>query len=194
MTGKPVLLPQMSNNHFLPPSDYVIIDGHKYKINADFRNWISIIEKVSDSKLSLRHKLCVLLTNGYVDELPPNIDTAISSLIEFMNRGKTKSGTVKSNSSRLFDFTADEGLIYAAFMQQYGIDLYRTNMHWHEFCTLFSALDENCAFMKVVFYRSIDCSKIKNEEKKKFYRKMKSIYKLDSEIDDETIADALFRL
>lgn len=176
---------------FLPPPKYVTIDGHRYEINTDFRTWISIIEAVSDNECSLKHKLCFLLTNGYKNELPPNIDKAISALMSFMNRHSAKSGSVKSNSSKLFDFTADEKLIYAAFMQQYGIDLYRSNMHWHEFCALFSALDENCAFMKTVFYRSVDVSKIKDTDKKKFYRKMKNLCKLESTVDDKSIAGAL---
>lgn len=175
----------------MPPPDYVTIDGHQYEINAGFRTWISIIETISDNNYSMKHKLCFLLTNGYKNELPPNIDKAISALMSFMNRQNIKSGRVKSNSSKLFDFTADEKLIYAAFMQQYGIDLYHSDMHWHEFCALFSALDESCAFMKTVFYRSVDIGKIKDADKKRFYRKMKNLYKLENAVDDKSIADAL---
>ena len=178
----------------MPPPDFVLIDGHKYKINTDFRTWIAIIETVSDNRISLKHKLCFLLTTGYINELPPNIDKAVNALLSFMNLNTGKGGTVKSNSVKLFDFTADEKLIYAAFMQQYGIDLYHSDMHWHEFSALFSALDEKCAFMKAVFYRSIDCGKIKDENKRKFYRKMKGLYRLDNTIDDGKIADALLLL
>ena len=47
------------------------------------------------------------------------------------------------------------------------------------------------SFMKTVFYRSVDVSKIKDTDKKKFYRKMKNLCKLESTVDDKSIAGAL---
>lgn len=39
-----------------------------------------------------------------------------------------------------FDYEADGDLIYSAFMQQYGIDLLESRMHWHKFLALFRGL------------------------------------------------------
>ena len=41
-----------------------------------------------------------------------------------------------------YDFEEDCGYIYAALLQQYGIDLTEVNMHWFKFLALFKALQD----------------------------------------------------
>ena len=89
------------------------------------------------------------------------------------------------------NFSCDEGLIYAAFMEQYGIDLYMVNLHWWSFMNLLNGLSDDTVFMKIVGYRSVKCESIKNKEMKKFYRKMKNKYRLSGDLCDEKIASAL---
>jgi hypothetical protein len=43
---------------------------------------------------------------------------------------------------------------------------------------LFDGLNDSTQFIKVVGYRSIKLSDIKDKEQKKYYRKMKQLYKL----------------
>ena len=69
-------------------------------------------------------------------------------------------------------------MIYSAFMQQYKIDLSDTRMHWWKFKALFGGLSEDTHIVKAIQYRTIDLSTIKDKEQKKFYKKMKSAYKL----------------
>lgn len=187
-TGSPVHLPKLMNKPFDTPPDFTVIDNVKYNINTDFRIWIEISEMLSQH-IPLKEKLCFLLVNGYCDKLPPNIDTAINALLTFMNMNDDSSHS--SGKEHIFSFTQDKNLIYAAFRQQYGIDLFRDNLHWWDFMILLSTLDENTAFMRIVGYRSVDCSKIKDENRKKFYRRMKNKYRLKRIVDEIDIADTL---
>ena len=55
-------------------------------------------------------------------------------------------------------------MIYSAFYQQYHIDLAAAKMHWWQFKVLFSGLNEDTQFIKVIGYRNTDLSEIKNTE------------------------------
>lgn len=94
-------------------------------------------------------------------------------------RDKKKESSSISNS-RPYDFNVDAPLIYSAFMAQYGIDLGATEMHWHKFLYLFNGLNEEHKISKIIQYRIMDLSQIKDKEQKKFYRKMKQMHKLPS--------------
>lgn len=54
-----------------------------------------------------------------------------------------------------YDFDVDAGLIYAAFIQCYNIDLSETDMHWFKFSALFNALN-NTVFNRVQEIRTQD--------------------------------------
>lgn len=63
-----------------------------------------------------------------------------------------------------YAFAEDDGRIYAAFWQAYGIRLREEKLHWGEFCALFSALCEP-PFGKIVGWRMMDLSDVKGREK-----------------------------
>lgn len=180
----------MNNKPFCTLPDFIKIGGKDYRINTDFKIWIEISSVLSDKSLSMSQKLCHLLLNGFCDSLPDSMEEAVTALLGFMNMYE-KGSARHSSSEQVFSFIKDEGLIYAAFRQQYGINLYTEALHWWEFLYLFSALDENTAFMRIVGYRSVDCSKIKNEEHKRFLRKMKNRHRLSEQLGDGDIAGAL---
>jgi hypothetical protein len=54
---------------------------------------------------------------------------------------------------RYMDFEQDAPLISAAFMQAYGIDLDKSNMHWFRFRGLLEAMPDDTTFSKVVELR-----------------------------------------
>jgi len=64
-------------------------------------------------------------------------------------------------------------------MQQYNIDLQEIKyMHWWKFKALFNGLAENTEIVKIMGYRAVNLSKIKDKEQKNFYKRMKKIYAL----------------
>ena len=86
------------------------------------------------------------------------------------------------NSKQAFDFEADADLIYAGFIQQYGIDLQTEEMHWWKFMILLENLGGDTRFQKIMEYRTLDLSaKGLSKEQKKFYQAMQEYYGLDTE-------------
>lgn len=84
----------------------------------------------------------------------------------------------KENIQRIYSFEYDDFYIFSAFLQQYGINLQKEDMHWYEFKSLFDGLTEDTKFIKIIQYRSVDLNDIKDKEMRKFYIKQKKIYKL----------------
>ncbi len=167
---------------------YITSNGIDYEINTQFNVWLEIIEYLSNNKMSDTDKLICLLMHGYKNDIPPDINDAVNGLFYFLSRGKQ---TSDSSGEALISFSQDEGLIYSAFLQQYHIDLFESDLHWWKFLYLLDALDENTSFMKIISYRSVDPGKIKDPDKKKFYRKLKNKYSLHHTIDEHKVAQAL---
>lgn len=189
--GRPVSLQRLMRKFFDALPSSVIVEGKAYVINTDFRLWAKICGYLESENFSYEEKILKLLCEAYTEELPPHLDSAVYALLEFMMQGKKMGSSNGGACEKILDFSLDEGLIYAGFMQQYGIDLYTQNLHWWSFINLLNSLDENTAFMKIIGYRSVNCEAIKNKELKRFYRKMKNKYRLCKNIEDNEIASAL---
>lgn len=166
---------------FCKPPEAVQIDGRDYKLNTDFRIWIEIEELLRSSELAPSKKIAKCFTLAY-NELPPNPSTALEELLKFYFQGKTPSFALsparESVTIPLYDFSLDFEYIYAAFLNQYGIDLYETELHWWKFRTLLSCINDDCKFAKIISYRSINIQDVTDSKQRQFYEKMKKIYAL----------------
>lgn len=181
-------------------SDMVILDGEEYKINTDFRVWIEIEGLLLKGHYQPQVRLAKILTLAY-PILPPNPFDAVQGIMWFYSGGADKAVQGEAESGYkvpCYDLSKDFDYIWGAFMSQYGIDLTQSSMHWWRFKALLACLDDNCKFMKIVGFRSVDTSKIKNREQKRFYEKMKKQFRLksaDSErLGEEIAAEALAEL
>ena len=77
-------------------------------------------------------------------------------------------------------------------MSQYNIDLQDIEyLHWWKFKALFKALNVNNKIVKIMEYRSIDLSKIKDKSQKDFYKKMKKIYEIPMPKEDKEKLDEI---
>lgn len=187
-SGKPVLYPKLGSFNKLPET--VTVSGEKYKINTDFRVWIDISKLLKNSHISTADKCLSLIMLGYCTKFPKDASQAISALLDFYLQGRTNTKKA-SYSEPLIDFKNDEGALYAAFLQQYRIDLYKENLHWWNFLDLLSCLGENTEMVKIIGYRCAKPEKIKDVEKRRFLRKMKNRYRIKKDISDGELAEAL---
>lgn len=155
----------------------VIVGGKEYKIKTDFKSWIRFSQAVFSARgeyKAIAKSMCEIF-----EELPPNLMGALSAMLEFYTLNKKGDGEEAENKKRqIFDFDIDSGLIYAAFLQQYRIDLTKVDIHWWVFKTLFDNLSEDTQFVKVMQFRCKDVSTIKDKEMKNYYIKMKRRYAL----------------
>lgn len=168
--------------------DYIEIDGEKFPIYTDFRNWIKI--EILLSKKPDLISLSEAITLCY-KKLPHSLDGAVRGMAEFYAMGK-KSARQKAVGSKreVYSFEHDSEYIYSAFMKCYGIDLLEAKLHWWQFRVLFFNLDD-CRFTKIMQYRNMDLSAVKNNEQKSFYRKMKRLYRLPKEQQNCNIEQCL---
>lgn len=162
----------------------LIVCGKKYKIKTDFRTWINFSQIVFSGTIDYK-KLAKGLKDIF-DELPSKLDKALIAVMHFYNPPKKQTKAHENkNSKRVYDFEYDAELIYAAFLQQYKIDLSKADLHWWQFKSLFDSLTNDTNFIKIVGYRGLNLADIKDKEQKKFYREMKELYALPDNRSEE---------
>ncbi|WP_195337068.1 bacteriophage Gp15 family protein [Paraclostridium bifermentans] len=181
----------------LPTS--VNIDAKKYEINSDFRTSILFELLIQDSSIDYKNKIYMAL-KLYYPVIPKNINEAIENILWLYKCGKdtatskgTVQGTVKGKGvSQIYSFEHDDDYIYAAFIHQYNIDLQDIEyLHWWKFKAMFKSLKEDNMIVKIMKYRSMDLSKIKEKEQKSYYKKMKELYKIPIHQDEQEKLDEI---
>lgn len=174
--------------------DSVTVKGIAFPIKTDFRTWIRFSEIMSgEGEQAEKLAKAIRLVYGC---LPPSLEETVTGMLDFFAVSAERDRSAKKvTGKRVYDFAHDAGLIVAAFRQQYGIDLLESELHWHEFRALLAGLTEDTLFVKVIGYRSINLSDIKDKDRKDFYRKMKEVYRLpDNRTEEEREADMIAEL
>ena len=165
----------------------VEIEDIEYDINSDFRTSMLFELMMSDNELTNKQQVEQTLML-YYPKLPEDIDEAMEQLLWFYRcgkdiiRSKGNGNSAKGKSTQIYDFDFDDDYIYSAFLDQYGIDLQDADLHWWKFKALFKSLKEDNEIVKIMGYRSTDLTKIKDKEQKNHYKKMKDLYKIQSNI------------
>jgi len=182
-------------------------------IRTDFRVWILFEVMMMDKKLSDEEKSrkAILLIFPDIRQLTVNEPQQIAdallwfyrcgdrkmNLFQILEQKKSENRTrngYHSDNQRIYDYDFDDELIYAAFKQQYGLDLTTTkNLHWWKFKALFAGLTEETKLMKIMGYRAAKITGGMTSEQKKQLRKMKEVYALPipaSEMEKEQSMEA----
>lgn len=167
----------------------VDINNEKYEINSDFRTSILFELLMQDNSIKDKDKFNLAL-ELYYPVIPDDSTLAIEQLLWFYRGGKdvvkSKGRGKGKSSTQIYSFEHDDDYIYAAFMDQYGIDLQDVdNLHWWKFKALFKALKEDNEIVKIMRYRSTDLSTIKDKEQKAYYKKMQELYKIPLPQDEQ---------
>ena len=157
------------------------------KIRTDFRESIKFELLMQDKNIKEEDKIKQALVLYYynLDKIK-DIKQAIEDLLWFYKCGKVENTLeenekeeAKEGKKQIYSYEFDDEYIYSAFMEQYRIDLNSINyMHWWKFRALLNGLNENIQFVKIMGYRAMNLSKIKDKETKANYRKLKRIYAL----------------
>ena len=154
------------------------------EINTDFRISILFELLMLDSNVSEKQKVMQALQLYYPNFLEiKDFKEAIENMLWFYRCGKelanSKRQVTEGRKKQIYNYEFDAEYIYSAFMQQYKIDLQDIKyLHWWKFKALFNGLAENTQFVKIMGYRAIDTSKIKDKKEKKKYRNLQKIYAL----------------
>lgn len=164
----------------------VKIDGTEYPINTDFRAGIQFEQLMRKEKPDWD----VTLRLYYPERCPKNLEAALEQILWFYRCGKEEqTGSGAGAKARAYDLEHDFSYIYAAFLEQYRIDLYDIeHLHWWKFKALFEGLTGECEICKIMEYRTMDLKGM-DKERKKFYQKMKRLYALPTRTKEEKVRD-----
>ena len=167
------------------------VDGKEYEIKTDFRYALSSILAFEDAELTTYEKVLIMLQNIYGDTVPKNVEQALIKCQYFLNAGNED--REERQQRRLYSFSKDAGLIYAAFQATHGINLSETKLHWWRFLNLFMDLGQDTTFCQLVSLRKRYYSGKTTKEENQAIREMGNVFKVpDNEIysleDREKIA------
>ena len=165
------------------------ITPNRFKIRTDFRETIKFELLMQNNNISEKDKINLALNLYYYDVNIKNeeeLKLRIKDILWFYRCGKQEEMTSQkeeetrktNKNNRIYSYEFDAEYIFSAFMEQYEINLNKKYLHWWEFKALFNSLNENVLFSKIMSYRAIDLSKIKDKDMKKYYKKMKKVYAL----------------
>lgn len=158
-----------------------------FKIRTDFRESIKFELLMQDEKINETDKVKLALNLYFYDidiKNTEQLKKTINDMLWFYKCGKEEQEEKTSQKAsggytkRIYSYVFDAEYIFSAFMEQYKIDLNKEHLHWWKFKSLFNSLNEEVLFSKIMSYRAIDLSKIKDKDMKKYYKKMKKIYAL----------------
>lgn len=124
----------------------VTYKGRKYDLTPAYDNVLTMFADVEGVP---EHRVPEIM--GYYLLRVPSKDTGLLQAVSAVLFPPAKTVHQKS-----MDFIQDGQLIYAAFMQAYGIDLndQRGKLHWWKFTALLRGLPSNTRFMEVVQIRT----------------------------------------
>ena len=115
----------------------VVVHGIEYEVNTQFYWWISFENKFKGEPPRFGELDCL-----YKFAAPDDRQAGFIELEKFYLNAQPlprPSGRRKI-SAVATDWLIDSEYIWAAFIQQYGIDLLKEDLHWHSFLALFNAL------------------------------------------------------
>lgn len=125
--------------------DSVIVNGHKVRLDLDFRNVLKFIEILSEDNLMPEAREYLALK--CICKHPRK-----GMMIPVRKLLFSEAGT--GNAEKITDFAQDADLIRAAFMQEYGINLFRDKLHWLEFSCLLSCIPSGNKYSEILHIRS----------------------------------------
>lgn len=173
--------------------------GKQYDIRTDFRDWIRFELLFTDRDVPMRDKKNALLRIIF-PVAPPDPDLW-EFILWFYQCGKESRG-VKSDSksvkakkqAAVYSFEYDDGYVYAAFLEVYGLDLTAVEyLHWWKFKSLFRGLHD-CKFTDIMSYRAEEITKKTPDYRKTFLQDMKKLYALPRSLSEQQKIDELKRI
>jgi len=116
----------------------VEVAGRLYPIRTDYRYFLRFNEHLKEKDATLD-----AFDYMYEYEIPESRLEGIRALCEFMNPAQTlPRRTGRETNEPVIDYELDADYIYAAFYEQYGIDLQTAALHWYKFSALLKGLHD----------------------------------------------------
>lgn len=133
------------------PSDKITYDNVEYNFHPYYNRVLTLLSEVFPSK-EMTDGQKIEITVSSLSDAPPNKGT-FELIVHELFPPKKK----ETSDKKTMDFEQDAALIYAAFLQTYGIDLYavRNQMDWRIFTALLRGIPENTELSRVIRLRGM---------------------------------------
>ena len=172
-------------NLLLDDINVVVNKKIRIKFNTNFRTCILFELLMLDNKIENVQKIPLILNLFYSNiEQIVDIEKAIDDILWFYRCGKEEKASENDNKNernnkQIYSYEFDDELIYSAFKDQYGVDLQDIKyLHWWKFKAMFEGLKDDNQIVKIMGYRAMDISKIKDKDEKKHYKRLQQLYAL----------------
>jgi hypothetical protein len=164
------------------------VAGKEYAIRSDFRTALRVLLAFEDNGLTMLEKQMVLVENLFV-ETPAEIAEAGRAAIAFLDGGGDDEKEDSTGGGlRLYSFSKDANIIYAAFQQTHGIDLQKAQLHWWQFLALFMDMGADTTFCNLIGLRKRVKTGKASKEEKQVAQDMGSMFEVP-DIDMRSLAE-----
>lgn len=173
--------------------DTIQIDDTKYIVNASFDVILRLFDLLDDKginpSLRIETALNMLIGNSLdnykIEDKADILKTILSNYVKMEEKqiydisGEPLPDFLIGKKEKTLDYNVDADLIYAAFIQVYGIDLIEQQgkLHWSKFQALMNGLPEGTTLSTIMGYRAYDETQ-ESKDHKQFMREQKRKYSL----------------
>lgn len=161
--------------------------GRRYRIDTDFRNVIRMNEIMA--RVDLTDEARDWLALRCMMRHPPRKRSRQIELLKALRELLFGDRRGASDNKKITDIDQDAELIFAAFYQEYGINLWRDHLSWFEFTALLAGIAEGTRYSDVLTIRARPMPKPTkwNAEEREWLAKAKAAHALD--LTEEEMAE-----
>lgn len=160
------------------------VNGRTFIIRTSFKYWISFLSMLEEKNTTASD-----FDFMFESEVPEDKVAGLEALIAFCTEQSVlPRSDDKNDKTRVIDYDIDSDYIYAAFMEQYGIDLIESDMHYYKFQAMFKGLHKT-KLNEIVGYRLWESSGRRDEYTRQM-EKLRYAWELpekDEDEDDESL-------
>ncbi|MCM1258797.1 MAG: bacteriophage Gp15 family protein [Roseburia sp.] len=165
----------------------VRVGGKAFPIHTDYRVWMKfVLEYQKWAKEGFQRTLDIKYL--FTSSIP--IFTCVEDYLDIMAFAFPLQAVPHSENEggeQVLFYDIDGDYIYAAFLQQYGIDLIDKELHWHKFLALLHGITEDTKLGSIMAYRSYTGES--TGDMKAQYRKLKEAWLPPVEPTEEELAE-----
>ena len=158
----------------------VEVEGSLYNIQTSFKYWLRFLELLENKDVTPND-----FDFMYRNSKPSNRQDGILALMQFCNPPEVLPRFRESEGDgKVVDYIIDADYIYSAFMEQYGVDLITSDMHWYKFQALFRGLHDT-KLNEIIGYRVYKHTSGKKDSYVRHMEKLRSAWELPTNIDED---------
>ena len=175
----------------------VLIDGINVPFCSDHKSCIRAVSALVDDTAADEQDAAYKALNAFYAMVPETvqIDTLFSAMLDFLAGPPVPAlpgqrGKCGENVAPMYSFLYDQQMIFAAFMQQYHIDLTEETLHWWKFKALLNNLMGN-PMAEVMCIRSAEETPDMDSKERKRVRENRKRWAVPVRMESDNRSDAI---